>query len=229
MKKRKQSSQKTADLRLTFSLRWKRLNWERTDKPARRWLYSRQDNLVSQTFPASVSFEDVLVTICRDADEPIRIDRLSPQLRGRIGVRGKTVFRPFFDVVDQIARNHENMYWWIAGNGLSMDTILPTSLPEDFDQVAGRLVFEMRQRFPNRSRLSREQYSEIATRLDELKRFKPREVLSKSRGKELADWNQKYGQRAILSFSKAIDAKQPSWIRREILKTFYRATEKFRR
>jgi hypothetical protein len=121
------------------------------------------------------------------------------------------------------------MYWWITESGLTMDTIRTGALHEDFDQVAGKLLFQARQEFPNERCLPREKYLEIATLLDDLKRFTPREVLSEQFGKKLAEWNQSKGKEAITSFGKALTAKQPKWLHRQIMKRLYRAQLNFKR
>jgi hypothetical protein len=229
MKKPNRSGAARLGKRETFLSRWERLCWERTDTAASSWLYRLEDNRVSCTVPAPYSLKQVVNAISEQAQEPIRIELLSPQLQAPVLPRGKTVFGSAWDEIDRIARNYPNMYWWISEHRLTMDTVVPAAPPADFDQIAGRLVFEMRKRYPEQSRLSADQHFKIAAQLDQQKRFKPLDVLSKKKSEELAKWNQKYGNRAILSFSQAVDAKQPKWIRREILRRLYRAEEKFNR
>jgi hypothetical protein len=100
------------------------------------------------------------------------------------------------------------MQWWISEHGLTMDIVIPSPPPEDFDQIAGKLVFEMRQKFPEESRLSRDRYLEIVAHLDH---FRLPDLLPKARRKELAEWSQKNRKVAIQTFSQAITAKQPRW------------------
>jgi hypothetical protein len=120
------------------------------------------------------------------------------------------------------------MYWWLSDDGLTIDTIVQTPL-QDFDYIAGRIVFEMRQKFPEQICLSKEQHLEIAAQLDELKQYRPIDVLPGDPRKELAAWNQKNGQKAIDTFVKAVNAVQPRGVHRQTLKRLYRAEEKFKR
>jgi hypothetical protein len=84
----------------------------------------------------------------------------------------------------------------------------------------------MRQKSPERSRSSRDQYLEITPRLDN---FRLLDVLPKGPRKELTEWNRKNGKAAIQTFSRAIAAKQPRWLHREAMRRLYRAHDKFKR
>ena len=108
-----------------------------------------------------------------------------------------------------------------------MDTLGPTLPTDNFDKIAGRLLSDLRRRFPGR--LSKEQQLEVALQIDELNQFTPREVLSKDLDRQLPDWNQKHPKDAINTCSRAIVANQPKWVHRRILKRLYRAEDNFRR
>jgi len=166
-----------------------------------------------------------VTAICKKAPHTIPIDLLSLQLQAPVLARAKVVFGSAWHAIDEIAGNYPNMKWWISEQGLTMDIVIPTPPPEDFDQIAGKLVFEMRQKFPE-SQLSRHQYLEIAAHLEN---FKVLDVLPKGPRKELAEWNQKNGKGAIQTFSQAITAKQPKRLSRETLRRLYRAHDKFKR
>jgi hypothetical protein len=145
-------------------------------------------------------------------------------LRAPVLSRAKTVFGSAWDAIDDVACNYPNMEWWISEHGLTMDIVIPTPPPQDFDQIAGRLVFEMRQKFPGQNRLPRDRYLEIAAQLED---FKILDVLPKGPRKQLAEWNQKNGKGAIQTLSQAITAKQPKWLSRKMIRRLYRAHDKF--
>jgi hypothetical protein len=205
---------------------WTRFSNERTPKRARQWLYDRRENHIGCTVLAPCSLGQVVMTICEKAQHTVLIDLLSPQLRTPVLPRGKTIFGSAWDAIDKIACNYPNMQWWISEHGLTMDIVIPTPPPEDFDQIAGKLVFEMRQKIPEESRLSRDRYLEIAAQLEN---FRVLDVLPKGPRKELVEWNQKNGKAAIQTFSQAIAAKRPRWLRREAMRRLYRAHDKFKR
>jgi hypothetical protein len=213
-------------LREVFLLRWSRFSYERTPKRAREWLYALRENHVSCTVSAPCSLGQVLTAICEKAQHVIRIDLLSLQLRAPVLSRPKVVFGFAWNVIDEIAHNYPNMQWWISEHGLTMEIVVPPPPPQDFDQIAGKLVFEMRQKFPEESRFSRDEYLEITPQLDN---FNVLDLLPKARRTQLAEWNQKNGKGAIKTFSQAIAARQPRWLQREAMKRLYRSHDKFKR
>src|SRR3981081_3749176 len=157
-----------------FALRWSRFSYERTPKSAREWLYDRLDNFISYTVSAPCSLSQVLTTICEKAKDPIRIELLSLQLQTPVLSRARETFGSARNEIDKIARNYPGMKWWISEHGgLTMDTVIPTTRPADFDEIAGRVQFEMRRQFPEQRRLSTDQYSQIAAQLEN---FKPLDV-----------------------------------------------------
>lgn len=204
---------------------WTRFSNERTPKRARQWLYDHRENHIGCTVPAPCSLGQVVTTICEKAQHTVTIDLLSLQLRAPVLSRGETIFGSAWDAIDEIAHNYPNMQWWISEHGLTMDIVIPSPPPEDFDQIAGKLVFEMRQKFPEESRLSRDRYLEIVAHLDH---FRLPDLLPKARRKELAEWSQKNGKVAIQTFSQAIAANQPRWLRRQAMRRLYRAHDKFK-
>jgi hypothetical protein len=205
---------------------WTRFSNERTPKRARQWLYDRRENHINCTVSAPCSLGQVVTAICEKALHPVPIDLLSLQLGAPVLSQPKVVFGSAWNAIDEIAHNYPNMQWWISEHGLTMDIVIPTPPPEDFDQIAGKLVSEIRQKFPEQSRFSRDQYLEITPRLEN---FRLLDVLPKGPRKQLAEWNQKNGQGAIQTFSQAIAAKQPRWLRREAMRRLYRAHDKFKR
>ena len=204
---------------------WTRFSNKRTPKRARQWLYDRLENHIGCTVTAPCSLGQVVTTICEKVQHAVPINLLSPQLRTPVLSRGKTIFGSAWDTIDEIAHSYPSMQWWISEHGLTMDIVGPTPLPQDFDQIAGKLLFEMRQKFPEQSRFSRDQYLEITPQLEN---FRLPDLLPKARRKELAGWNQKNRKGAIQTFSQAIAANQPRWLRRQAMRRLYRAHDKFK-
>jgi hypothetical protein len=224
MKKRKPGRTSVTGGRTVFET-WSRFSYERTPKRKREWLYDRRENHISCSVLAPCSNSDVLSAICEKARHTVPIELFSPQLRTPVLPRGRVVFGSAWEAIDEIASNYTNMQWWISEYGLTMDIVFPPLPPQDFDQIAGKLVFEMRQKFPN-SRLSRERYLEIGAQLEN---FDVRNLLPKGPREELAAWNQRNGKGAIRTFSQAIAVKQPRWLSRQTIRRLYRAHEKFKR
>jgi hypothetical protein len=225
MKKRNKSGGKIVTRNQPVLVMWTRFNNERTPKRARQLLYDRRENHVGCTVSAPCSLGQVVTTICEKAQHTVPIDVLSLQLGAPVLSRGKTIFGSAWDAIDKIACNYPNMQWGISEHGLTMDIVAPTPLPQDFDQIAGKLLFEMRQKFPEQSRFSRDQYLEITPQLEN---FRLPDLLPKARRKELAEWNQKNAKVVIQTFSRAIAAKQPKWLGREAMRRLYRAHDKFK-
>ena len=86
-------------------------------------------------------------------------------------------------------------------------------------------MFEARERRLDTGRLAKTEYKAIA---DQLADFKPLDYLPEKYRKELALWNQSHQKQPIRTFSDAIEAKRPDWLRRQVMRRLYRAEEKFR-
>lgn len=225
MKKRNKSGGKIVTGNQPVLVMGTRFSNKRTPKRAPQWLYDHRENHVGCTVSAPCSLGQVVTTICEKAQHTVPIDVLSLQLRAPVLSRGKTIFGSAWDVIDKIAHNYPNMQWRISEHGLTMDIVAPTPPPQDFDQIAGKLVFEMRQKFGEESCLSRDRYLEIAAQLEN---FRVLDLLPKGPRKQLAEWNQKNGKGTIQTFSQAIAAKQPWWLRRQAMRRLYRAHDKFK-
>ena len=184
-----------------------------------------QDNFVNCSLPGPCRRDQIVSTICEKASIPITIQRLSTELISRVLPRGTVVFRSVWDELNSIARNYPNMQWWISDRRLIMDIVEPPRPRQEFYEVAGKLILEMRERSPESSRFSEEQWLEIASQLEE---FSLLELLPKKKRAQLADWSQNNRRSAIRTFSEAIKAKQPKWLHREALRVLYRSSEKFR-
>jgi hypothetical protein len=225
MAKRKARRQQLS-LRGVFSLRWNHFNYDQTPERDLEWLYAASGNFINCSIPGPCARGLVVTTICEQAGEPVHIQLLSLKLQDPVSSRGEVAFGSLWDKLDQISSNYPNMQWWISDHRLIMDTVLPPPPIDDFYQIAGRLMREMRMKNPARVRLSQAQYLEIT---DQLGNFRPLEFLPKRYRKELAVWNQKQQHRGIQTFSQALKAKTPTWLRREALRILYRAHEKFKK
>jgi hypothetical protein len=165
------------------------------------------------------------MTICEQAQHTVTIDLLSLQLRAPVLSRGKVIFGSAWDAIDKIACNYPNMQWWISEHGLTMDIVILSSSPEDFDQIAGKLVFEMRQEFPEQSQFSRDQYLEITPQLEN---FRVLGSVAQGSPQTTCGVESEECEGAIQTFPQAIAAKQPKWLGREAIRRLYRAHDKFK-
>lgn len=182
----------------------------------------------SFSLEAPWSHLDVVKAICERAEEPITIKHLSPELGTTALLRGVTLFGYAWDEIDKIAFNFDDMHWWVSDGGLTVAKIIRTP-PQDFDEIAGRIVSEARRQLQGKKYLSRGEHLNIASQLDALGRFKPLEVLPDQYRKKLAEWNMKHATDAIRSFVKATNAREPRFLHSQILKRLYRAETTFKR
>ena len=184
---------------------------------------------VNFTLEAPWSHLDVVKTICGRAEPPITINYLSPELGTSVRPRGKTVSGYAWDEIDRVVQNFAGMYWWVSDGGLTVAKIIRTP-PQDFDEIAGRIVSDVRRKLRGRRKyLSRKEHLVIATEIDALKNFKPLEVLPEQWHKKLAEWNMKHPADAILTFKSATKAREPKFLHSQILKRLYRAEDMFKR
>ena len=184
------------------------------------------NNHVSCTVPAPCTHRDVVEQIARKSQPVIPIDLLSPELSKTTLPRGRTIFGSPWERFDNIARNYQNLFWWISEKGLRMEVISePDQVAPTFEQIAGKLMFEARERRLKNGRLPEAEYKTIA---DQLGKFKILEHLPRKYRNELGPWNQNNQTRAIHTCSAALEAKNPRWLRRQVLRCLYRAEDKFR-
>jgi hypothetical protein len=128
---------------------------------------------------------------------------------------------------DQIARNYDQMQWWVSKNGLNMEATAIVSL-SPFDALAGKLMFEARPLRGKTGRLTLEEYKKIAAQVDEAG-LKPRDHLEGKSRRQLADWNQKHPRKAVRTFQEALSGKIPSLdLRRAVHKRLQRAESAWR-
>jgi hypothetical protein len=186
---------------------WFRFSSEQTTKTRGLKLYRESilNNFVSCTLAAPWTERDLVEQIARQSEKRIPIESLPSDLSRDVFPRGRTVFGFPGDYFDQIARNYDNMWWWVSAGGVKMETLASTGPRiSEFDKLAGRLMSEARLERLSNGRLPAAQYLEIATDLDKAQ-FKPVDHLEGRDRKKLAEWNQKHPREAIHSFCRAIE------------------------
>ena len=96
----------------------------------------------------------------------------------------------------------------------------------EFNQVAGKLMAEAK--LGATRRLLPAEYTRIASVLDKAK-FKLRRELEAKGRKILAEWNQRFPQRAISTFQAAIQVDEPRNLNRAVKRRLYRARDAWNR
>ena len=226
MKQKRKAHPRTEGLRQLVENRWKHFSWEPSDKAECKRMLPNLSNQVTFTLRAPWSNEAVVKEISRLAQIPIQF--LSPELGTTNSFRGKTIFGLAGDEINKVCRNHDDLHWWLSEAGLTIDKItLPPA--EDFDIIAGEIVYEMRKSLPVGKYFSNEQHLRIATQLDALKKFTPLQVLPKQCRDELRRLNWKTGKHAITTFEQAVTSLLPKCLHEQMLKRFYRAASTYKR
>ena len=222
-----QRSKKATRSRILAS-RWKRLSYEKTVSTGGLRLFRSLigGGFVSFAVSAPCTDRDVAEQIALNSVPVIPIDLLSAELSEKSLSKGRTMFGSPWKYLDRIAESYPNLFWWISEKGLRME-VLPKPEPRipTFDQVAGKLMFEARERCLKTGPLAKIDYKAIT---DQLEDFRPLEHLPKEYRKQLALWNQSNQKRPIRTFSEAMETKRPPWLRRQVMRRLYRAEEKFR-
>jgi len=185
------------------------------------------NNVINYTAPANCTDRDVIEQIAKQATIQIPIESLPCELEQKVHVRGMVCFGFPGKYFDQIARNYDQMQWWISKNGLNMEATAIVRL-SPFDALAGKLMFEARPLRSTTGRLATEEYTRIAAELDTAG-FRPQEYLEGKFRKQLADWNQKHPRKAVRTFHDALSAKIPDLdLRRAVQKRLQRAESAWR-
>ena len=180
------------------------------------------NNVINYTAPANCTDRDVIEQIAKQATIQIPIESLPCELEQKVHVRGMVCFGFPGKYFDQIARNYDQMQWWISKNGLNMEATAIVRL-SPFDALAGKLMFEARPLRSTTGRLATEEYTRIAAELDTAG-FRPQEYLEGKFRKQLADWNQKHPRKAVRTFHDALSAKIPDLdLRRAVQRRLHRA------
>ncbi|HEY1527016.1 MAG TPA: hypothetical protein VGH51_12325 [Candidatus Angelobacter sp.] len=206
------------------SLLWHRFNATKTRALGGLKLFRATilNNVISCTAPANCTDRDVIEQIAKQATIQIPIESLPSELEQRVHVRGKVCFGFPGKYFDQIARNYDQMQWWVSRNGLNMEATAIVRL-SPFDALAGKLMFEARPLRSTTGRLATEEYTRIAAELD-MAGFRPQEYLEGKFRKQLADWNQKHPRKAVRTFHDALSATIPDLdLRRAVQKRLHRA------
>jgi hypothetical protein len=209
------------------SLFWHRFNATKTRALGGLKLFRATilNNVINYTAPANCTDRDVIEQIAKQATIQIPIESLPCELEQRVHVRGKVCFGFPGKYFDQIARNYDQMQWWVSKNGLNMEAAA-IALLSPFDALAGKLMFEARPLRGKTGRLALEEYEKIADQLDNAG-FKPQEQLEGKFRKQLADWNQKHPRKAVRTFREALSAKILD-LRRAVQKRLQRAESAWR-
>jgi hypothetical protein len=185
------------------------------------------NNVINYTAPANCTDRDVIEQIAKQATIQIPIESLPCELEQKVHVRGKVCFGFPGKYFDQIARNYDQMQWWVSKNGLNMEAATIARL-STFDALAGKLMFEARPLRGTTGRLPAEEYKKIAAQVDEAG-LKPQEHLEGKSRRQLADWNQKHPRKAVRTFQEALSGKSPSLdLRRAVQRRLQRAESAWR-
>jgi hypothetical protein len=211
------------------SLLWHRFNATKTRALGGLKLFRATilNNVINYTAPANCTDRDVVEQIAKQATIQIPIESLPCELEQRVHVRGKVCIGFPGKYFDQIARNYDQMQWWVSKNGLNMEAATIARL-STFDALAGKLMFEARPLRGTTGRLPAEEYKKIAAQVDEAG-LKPQEHLEGKSRRQLADWNQKHPRKAVRTFQEALSGKSPSLdLRRAVQKRLQRAESAWR-
>jgi hypothetical protein len=129
----------TLDGAACTSLFWHRFNATKTRALGGLKLFRTTilNSVINYTAPANCTDRDVIEQIARQASIQIPIESLPCELECKMHVRGMACFGFAGNYFDQIARNHDQMQWWVSKNGLNMEaTAIVTLAP--FDALAGK-------------------------------------------------------------------------------------------
>lgn len=219
----------TLDGAVCTSLFWHRYNGAKTRALGGLTLFRTTvlNNVISCTAPANCTDRDVIEQIARQASIQIPVESLPCELGQKTHVRGMACFGFPGSYFDQIARNYDQMQWWVSKNGLNMEAAAIVSL-SPFDALAGKLMFAARPLRGKTGRLPLEEYEKLAAQLDNAG-FKPQEHLEGKFRKQLANWNQKHPRKAVRTFHDALSAKIPDLdLRRAVYRRLQRAESAWR-
>jgi hypothetical protein len=214
----------TLDGAACTSLFWRRFNATKTRALGGLKLFRSTilNNVINYTAPANCTNRDVVELIARQASIQIPIESLPRELEQKVHVRGMVCFGFVGNYFDRIARNYDQMQWWVSKNGVNMEAAAIVSL-SPFDALAGKLMSEARPLRGAAGRLPPGEYKKIAAQLDKAG-FRPQKHLEGISRKSLTDWNQKHPRQAVGTFHEALSAKIPNLdLRRAVQKRLQRA------
>lgn len=208
------------------SLSWARFDYNKTSKTRGLKLLRHVilNNHVSCQLDVPWTHRGLVEEVARNSEKEIPIESLAPELSQNVYLRKRAIFGFPGRYIDQVARNYEDMYWWVSANGLNMAVIRDRAVL-NFDAIAARLMEDARHRSKT-GRIAHEEYVKIADALDEAK-LDLSGHLERACQKALKNWNQKNSNRAIHTFRAALTSKLP-WLGRGVKKRLYRAEQKGR-
>lgn len=209
---------------------WSRFSYEMTKLDGGQKMFRDLllDNFVSWSVPGTCTHRDIATAIAQFSHKPIPIKHLPDNLHTHTSVRGITEFGFPGDCFDRIALNHEDMWWWISGDGLKMGILLPRALKlSPFEQLSGRLMCEALSNRGINGRIPVDLYRNIAVALDKAG-FKPISSLRGLTRDKLGSWNKRHTKDPIHTFQQAISSRLV-WLRVGLRKHLYRAAKKFKK
>ena len=181
-----------------------------------------QGNPISLKVPPLSTHFDHIVEICRVSQKPIPIRFVCEKLKEFTFPRGNTYFGELVTVIEGIVANYPGLKWWLETEGLVVDEIQSAlgSLPP-FDRFAGPLVL----RNLKGGKLSRAALAAIAAKLD-AEGFLLSKDLQPAQRKPIAEYNRKFPQSPIKTFSAAIE--RPHLVR-GIRRRLYVACDRYKK
>lgn len=168
-----------------------------------------RETWVSLSVPGPCTHRAFVQEVARLASPPIFIESLSDHLNAGT-LRGISCFDSMGNVLNHIAMNYLNVYWWVSEKGLNMAVESPQAPLSSFDALAGRLTTA---RWKNG--LSQSALIEIAKEID-AHGFKLHDELQPAYWKLIAEHNQKKSRDPITTFEQAILPRFSRGIRRRL-------------
>jgi hypothetical protein len=208
----------------TKSSKLRRFSWFRFDPRKTREAGGTIDFMlrahVSLTMHAGSTHREDLEQMARTASQPFSIVSVPQVLDERKSLRGTVYFGEVGTQIDKIARNYQDMRWWMEKGGLVVDRVPPKAVRlSEFDRKAGKLTCE---RTVN-GKLSAEAIVEVAAQLDAAG-FILRENLQPAQWKPIAAFNQKYAKSAVKSFTAAASHSK---FNRAVRRRLYTARDRY--
>jgi hypothetical protein len=121
---------------------WQRFSYGRTSKQS-TFRESLIYSVVSLSIPKHRTNRDMVELIAKESRIPI--ESLPPDLNDPVFTRGQAIFGFAGDEFDRVAKNYEDMQWWLSDAGLNMAIVSPATPPSPlptFDELLGLTVRE---------------------------------------------------------------------------------------
>lgn len=194
---------RTTGRRLKNALLWQRFDPARTEQTGGdlKCLLSG----INLSLPPKSTHRDMLEAITRALQPPLAIESLSEQLAETESIRGSTIFRSLAaNVIDEIAADHEHMYWWVSAHGLNMHAVSTVRHLSEFDELAGRLYAGG----SRNGKLTKDLVASIANQLDSAG-FTFQE-LQRAQQLIIAEYNKQHFRNPVRTFVAAVLPPKPS-------------------